>query len=115
MVLVRFGICAAKRAELLHDPELLAPSRFFLYHSRDDPEVPFAHLGYYQEYLPTATARPIDGSEPSFVEGLTTLVDDIRACLNEDQVASDQWCNTLKIAGPSAPARRTVLTNRTRT
>jgi uncharacterized protein len=54
-------------------------SRIFLYHSRDDPEVPFAHLSYYQEKLPTATARPIDGSEHSFVEGLPTLVDDIKS------------------------------------
>ena len=57
----------------------LPPSRIFLYHSRDDPEVPFAHLGYYQDKLPTATARPIDGSEHSFVEGLPTLVDDIKS------------------------------------
>ena len=57
----------------------LPPSRIFLYHSRDDPEVPFAHLGYYQENLPTATARPVDGSEHSFVEGLPTLVDDIKS------------------------------------
>jgi predicted alpha/beta hydrolase family esterase len=57
----------------------LPPSRIFLYHSRDDPEVPFAHLAYYQEHLPTSTARPIDGSEHSFVEGLPTLVDDIKS------------------------------------
>lgn len=57
----------------------LPPLKIFLYHSRDDPEVPFAHLAYYQEKLPTATARPIDGSEHSFVEGLPTLVDDIKS------------------------------------
>ena len=45
----------------------LPASRIFLYHSRDDPEVPFAHLAYYQDHLPTATARPIEGSEHSFV------------------------------------------------
>ena len=56
----------------------LPASKIFLYHSRDDPEVPFAHLGYYQQRLPTATARPIDGSEHSFLQGLPTLVDDIR-------------------------------------
>jgi hypothetical protein len=39
----------------------------------------FAHLAYYQDRLPTATARPIDGSEHSFVEGLPTLVDDIKS------------------------------------
>ena len=56
----------------------LSASKIFLYHSRNDPEVPFAHLGYYQERLPTATARPIDGSEHSFLQGLPTLVDDIK-------------------------------------
>jgi uncharacterized protein len=56
----------------------LTTSRIFLYHSRDDPEVPFAHLGYYEERLPMATARPIDGSEHSFLQGLPTLVDDIK-------------------------------------
>jgi predicted alpha/beta hydrolase family esterase len=57
----------------------LPPSRIFLYHSRDDPEVPFTHLGYYQDTIPTATARPIDGSQHSFVDGLPTLVDDIKS------------------------------------
>jgi predicted alpha/beta hydrolase family esterase len=57
----------------------LPPSKIFLYHSRDDPEVPFMHLAYYQQNLPTATVRPIDGSEHSFVDGLPTLVDDIKS------------------------------------
>jgi uncharacterized protein len=57
----------------------LPAMNIFLYHSRDDPEVPFAHLGYYQAHLPTATARPIDGSEHSFVAGLPTLVEDIKS------------------------------------
>jgi uncharacterized protein len=56
----------------------LPTSRIFLYHSRDDPEVPFSHLGYYEEHLPAATARPIDGSEHSFLLGLPRLVDDIK-------------------------------------
>ena len=56
----------------------LSASKIFLYHSRDDPEVPFAHLGYYQERLTAATARPIDGSEHSFLHGLPRLVDDIK-------------------------------------
>jgi len=57
----------------------LPASRIFLYHSRDDPEVPFAHLHYYEEHLLTATARPIAGSEHSFVEGLPLLVQDIKS------------------------------------
>ena len=57
----------------------LPATKIFLYHSRNDPEVPFAHLGYYQERLPTATVRPIAGSEHSFVDGLPMLVDDIKS------------------------------------
>jgi uncharacterized protein len=56
----------------------LPATRIFMYHSRDDPEVPFAHLGYYQQHLPAATVRPIAGSEHSFVDGLPMLVDDIK-------------------------------------
>ena len=43
----------------------LPTSRILLYHSRDDPEVPFVHLGYYHKRLPAATVRAIDGSEHS--------------------------------------------------
>ncbi len=57
----------------------LPESRIFLYHSRDDQEVPFAHLHYYEERLRTAMARPIAGSEHSFVEGLPLLVEDIKS------------------------------------
>jgi predicted alpha/beta hydrolase family esterase len=56
----------------------LPATRIFIYHSRDDPEVPFAHLGYYQQHLPAATIREIAGSEHSFVGGLPMLVDDIK-------------------------------------
>jgi uncharacterized protein len=57
----------------------LPATRIFLYHSRDDPEVPFAHLGCYQKHFPMATVRPIAGSEHSFVGGLPMLVDDIKS------------------------------------
>jgi predicted alpha/beta hydrolase family esterase len=57
----------------------LRASRIFLYHNRNDPEVSVAHLAYYHDHVPTATARPIDGSEHSFVEGLPPLVDDIKS------------------------------------
>ena len=57
----------------------LPTSTIFLYHSREDPEVPFAHLSYYQKRLPTATVRAIPGSEHSFLEGLPRLVEDIRS------------------------------------
>ncbi|QBD77663.1 alpha/beta fold hydrolase [Ktedonosporobacter rubrisoli] len=50
----------------------------FLYHSRDDEEVPFSSLGRYQEQLPQATVRVIDGKEHSFTEGLPLLAQDIK-------------------------------------
>lgn len=50
----------------------------FLYHSRDDPEIPLSHLRRYQEHLPNATSRVIEGSEHSFVNGLPELVRDIQ-------------------------------------
>ena len=51
----------------------------FLYQSRDDPEVPFDHLARNQALLPDAIARPIEGSQHSFVDGLPELVEDIRS------------------------------------
>jgi len=60
----------------------LPATTVFLYHSLDDPEVPFAHLRLYEERLPNATARPIPGSEHSFVKGLPQLVADIRDLSN---------------------------------
>ena len=53
-------------------------AQIFLYHSRNDEEVPFAHLGHYQEKLPQATARALDGNEHSFKHGLPELVDDMK-------------------------------------
>jgi uncharacterized protein len=53
-------------------------SQIFLYHSRNDEHVPFAHLGHYQEKLPRATARALAGHEHSFTGGLPELVEDIR-------------------------------------
>jgi uncharacterized protein len=58
-------------------PSRLPPSKIFLYHSRDDTEVPFAHLRRYEEKLPNATSRPVAGTEHSFGKGLPELVGDI--------------------------------------
>lgn len=51
----------------------------YLYHSRDDPEVPFDHLQRYSRLLPHAVVRALDGrghefDQPEFPE----LVADIR-------------------------------------
>jgi uncharacterized protein len=61
-------------------PSKLPPiGRTFLYHSRGDAEVPLAHLGLYEEKLPEATVRVIDGDEHSFTRGLPALVTDIQS------------------------------------
>jgi hypothetical protein len=60
-------------------PAELPSSPLFIYHSEDDPEVPFAHLSLYAEKLPNATSRSIPGTEHSFTNGLPQLVDDIRS------------------------------------
>jgi hypothetical protein len=39
-------------------------SKIFLYHSRADPEVPFAHLGYYAEHLPATRLGQSTGRSP---------------------------------------------------
>jgi predicted alpha/beta hydrolase family esterase len=53
----------------------------FLYHSEDDPEVPFSHLGLYAARLPHATARTVPGAEHSFTDGLAVLLDDIKGTI----------------------------------
>jgi predicted alpha/beta hydrolase family esterase len=54
-------------------------SPLYLYHSRDDPEVPFEHLKRYSRVLPQAIVRALDGrghefNQPQFPE----LTADIR-------------------------------------
>jgi hypothetical protein len=57
----------------------LPATEAFLYHSREDPEVPFDHLRLNEQRLPAATSRRVAGAEHSFVKGLPELVADIRA------------------------------------
>jgi uncharacterized protein len=45
----------------LHDA-----SPIYLYHSRDDPEIPFEHLERYSRALPQAIVRPLDGRGHEF-------------------------------------------------
>ncbi len=49
-----------------------------LYHSRNDEIVPSGHLWRYQEKLPQAIVRLLDGSEHSFLTGLPELVRDLK-------------------------------------
>ena len=52
--------------------------QLFLYHSRSDEVVPFSSLLRYQEKLPQATVRVLDGKQHSFTEGLPLLAQDIK-------------------------------------
>jgi uncharacterized protein len=80
-------------------PEFALPADFaarlrevrpiYLYHSRDDEEIPFEHLERYQRALPQAVARALDGrghefDQPEFPE----LAADIRAVVEGGQAAN---------------------------
>jgi predicted alpha/beta hydrolase family esterase len=51
----------------------------FLYHGRDDEEVPFEHVALYQARLPTATVRGLDGRGHQLGDDLSEVARDIRA------------------------------------
>jgi predicted alpha/beta hydrolase family esterase len=57
---------------------LPAIPRIFLYHSRDDEVVPFAHLSLYEAKLPQAAIRELDGRGHQFGNDLTEVAEDIR-------------------------------------
>lgn len=50
----------------------------FIYHSRDDQTVPFAHLALYAEKLPQATIREFDGRGHQFDDDVSEIDQDIR-------------------------------------
>jgi len=50
----------------------------YLFHSRDDEEIPFAHLELYAERLPAATVIALDGNGHLFAHGdLSEIVETI--------------------------------------
>ena len=49
----------------------------FLYHSRDDEWVPFAHLAFYAEKIPQATVREFEGHGHQFNNDLSEVAADI--------------------------------------
>ena len=51
----------------------------FLYHSRDDEWVPFAHLGIYVEKIPQAIVREFDGRGHQFNNDLSEIAADIKS------------------------------------
>jgi uncharacterized protein len=58
--------------------KLASIPRIFLYHSRDDDTVPFAHLALYAAKLPQATIREFDGRGHQFGNDLAEVAEDIR-------------------------------------
>jgi hypothetical protein len=51
----------------------------FLFHSRDDEEIPSSHLARYTERIPGAVARPLDGNGHLYARGdLSEIVEAIR-------------------------------------
>jgi uncharacterized protein len=50
----------------------------FLYHSKDDTEVPFENLKFYKNAFKTAIVRELPGKEHTFPKGLPELVTDIK-------------------------------------
>ncbi len=57
----------------------------FLYHSRDDEWVPFAHLALYAEKLPHATIREFDERGHQFDDDLTEVARDIEKSTGDSQ------------------------------
>ena len=49
----------------------------FLYHSRDDEVVPFAHLALYAGRLPRSTVREFDGRGHQFGDDLAEVAEDM--------------------------------------
>lgn len=58
--------------------KLPAGAPIFLYHSRDDEIVPFAHLELYARSLPQATIRALDGRRHQLNDDLSEVAEDIR-------------------------------------
>ena len=67
--------------KLPHDiaEKLASIPRIYLYHSRDDAVVPFAHLALHAARLPQATIREVDGRGHQFGNDLTDVARDIRS------------------------------------
>jgi len=58
--------------------DLPAALPVFLYHSRDDSVVPFAHLAQFAEKFPQATLREFDGRGHQFNHDLSEVAEDIK-------------------------------------
>lgn len=70
-----------KEAELSPDPAERLPKRVpvFLYHGRDDQDVPFSHLAQYAKTFPKAVVRELNGRNHQLNDDLTEVANDIRS------------------------------------
>lgn len=70
-----------KEFQLEEDFQLSLPAIpiTFLYHSKQDEDVPFEHLHIYSAALKGAIVRELDGKEHVFATGLPALVSDIKS------------------------------------
>jgi predicted alpha/beta hydrolase family esterase len=62
--------------------------RIFLYHSRDDEVVPFAHLEMYAAKIPQATIRKFDDRRHQFNNDLSEVAADIISLQDRHQSQS---------------------------
>jgi predicted alpha/beta hydrolase family esterase len=69
--------------------KLLGIPRTFLYHSRDDEVVPFAHLALHAARLPRATVRESDGRGHQFGNDLSDVARDID--LPQTRIRETDW------------------------
>lgn len=51
-----------------------------IYHSKNDPHVPFAHAGFYAKALPDSVLHAIPGEDHAFQKGLPQIVKDLTTC-----------------------------------
>lgn len=56
----------------------------FLYHCRDDKEIPYSHLSVYRQRLPDATVREIDTGGHQLNNDLSMVADDIKKLLKSN-------------------------------
>lgn len=63
--------------------------RIFLYHSRDDEIVPFAHLSLYEALLPEAILREVDGRGHQFGNDLAEVAQDIKSAASATRTSGD--------------------------
>jgi predicted alpha/beta hydrolase family esterase len=97
-----------------HDEFRLAPrvasrlprgARLFLYHSRDDEEVPFAHLKIYAGKLRRATVRRFNGRGHQFKNDLLEIARDIQSLATSPRAARSRRPSSRRDGSASARRR----------